>query len=217
MHPGFDRRGRRVRDRKYQAIDWRHLDVVARWSGNGSVWNALWHFKPSWPARAKRRWPPFSIVRRECQDRIPRYGVRLSEFGSSDWSASAPSSKLKIITKTAPIESARIERSDKARILDAVALSMERLRVDRLYGLLVHHATDLGKPGWEHLVDVLARGVTVAGLGRVSVGARRSIVTTNWNWSRIASPRYHPGPQFNRRRHAIDIVEMLLASEGERN
>jgi aryl-alcohol dehydrogenase-like predicted oxidoreductase len=76
-------------------------------------------------------------------------------------------SKLKIISKTAPIESARIERSDKRRILDALALSMERLRVDRLYGLLVHHATDLGKPGWEHLVDVLAEARSRAWVGRV--------------------------------------------------
>jgi aryl-alcohol dehydrogenase-like predicted oxidoreductase len=68
----------------------------------------------------------------------------------------APRSKLKIVTKTAPIESVKIVRGDKARILDALALSMERLRVGRLYGLLVHHATDLSKGGWEHLVDALA-------------------------------------------------------------
>src|ERR1700730_7001798 len=67
-----------------------------------------------------------------------------------------PRSKLKIVTKTAPIAGATIERGDKTRILDALALSMERLRVDRLYGLLVHHATDLGKPGWENLVDAMA-------------------------------------------------------------
>jgi aryl-alcohol dehydrogenase-like predicted oxidoreductase len=79
----------------------------------------------------------------------------------------APRSRLKVVTKTAPIESATIERGDKTRILDALALSMERLRVDRLYGLLVHHATDLGKPGWEHLVDAIAEARSRGWVGRV--------------------------------------------------
>lgn len=67
-----------------------------------------------------------------------------------------PRSRLKIVTKTAPIESTKIERRHRTRILDALALSMEHLRVDRLYGLLVHHANDLHKEGWQHLVDALA-------------------------------------------------------------
>jgi aryl-alcohol dehydrogenase-like predicted oxidoreductase len=67
----------------------------------------------------------------------------------------ASGSSLKIVTKTAPIASLGTGRDRKATILDAVASSMDRLRVDRLYGLLVHHATDLGKPGWESLVEAL--------------------------------------------------------------
>jgi aryl-alcohol dehydrogenase-like predicted oxidoreductase len=67
----------------------------------------------------------------------------------------APRSKSRIVTKTAPIGGVRIESRDKTKILDALALSMERLRIDRLYGVLVHHANDLGKQGWEHLVDAL--------------------------------------------------------------
>jgi aryl-alcohol dehydrogenase-like predicted oxidoreductase len=67
----------------------------------------------------------------------------------------APGSKLRIVTKTAPIEGAWIEHGDKIRILDALALSMERLRVNCVYGLLVHHATDLGKAGWENLIEAL--------------------------------------------------------------
>jgi aryl-alcohol dehydrogenase-like predicted oxidoreductase len=78
-----------------------------------------------------------------------------------------PRSKLKIVTKTAPIESDTIERGDKTRILDALALSMERLQVDRPYGLLIHHATDLGKPGWEHLVDAIAEARSRGWVDRV--------------------------------------------------
>ena len=67
----------------------------------------------------------------------------------------APGSNLKIVTKTAPVASIGTARDPKAAILDAVASSMDRLRVARLYGLLVHHATDLGKLGWESLVEAL--------------------------------------------------------------
>jgi aryl-alcohol dehydrogenase-like predicted oxidoreductase len=67
-----------------------------------------------------------------------------------------PRTTLKIVTKTTPIDSVKIERADKTRILDGLALSMERLRVDRVYGLLVHRAADFGKPGWENLVEALA-------------------------------------------------------------
>jgi aryl-alcohol dehydrogenase-like predicted oxidoreductase len=78
-----------------------------------------------------------------------------------------PRRRLKIVTKTTPIGSAAIERADKARILDALELSMERLRVDRLYGLLVHRAADLGKPGWENLVDALAEARSRGWVSRV--------------------------------------------------
>lgn len=78
-----------------------------------------------------------------------------------------PRSRLKMVTKTAPIDGARIERDDKTRILDALARSMERLRVDRLYGLLVHHAADLGKPGWENLVDAMAEARSRGWVSRV--------------------------------------------------
>jgi len=85
-----------------------------------------------------------------------------------------PRSSLKIVTKTAPIDGVRIERGDKTRILDALALSMERLRVDRLYGLLVHHAADLGKPGWENLVDAMAEARSRGWVSRVGASVYNS-------------------------------------------
>ncbi len=62
---------------------------------------------------------------------------------------------LKIVTKTAPIHADRIEPSAKTKVLDDLALSMDRLRTGRLHGLLLHHATDLDKPGWHVLVEAL--------------------------------------------------------------
>lgn len=67
----------------------------------------------------------------------------------------APGSRMKIITKTPPLDGAVIDRAQGAAVLEALAGSMERLRADRLHGLLIHRATDLAKPGWEYLVDAL--------------------------------------------------------------
>ncbi len=64
-------------------------------------------------------------------------------------------SSLKIVTKTPPVSNDGLHRDRKATILDALASSMDRLRVDRLYGLLVHHAADFAAPGWENLVEAL--------------------------------------------------------------
>jgi aryl-alcohol dehydrogenase-like predicted oxidoreductase len=98
-----------------------------------------------------------------------------------------PRSKLKIVTKTAPIAGATIERGDKTRILDALALSMERLRVDRLYALLVHHATDLGKPGWENLVDAIAEARSRGWVARVGASVY------NDNELELVESRFAPG------------------------
>jgi aryl-alcohol dehydrogenase-like predicted oxidoreductase len=62
---------------------------------------------------------------------------------------------LRIITKLAPIGDATIEAQHGAAILETVARSLEHLRVDRVYGILVHHASDVAKPGAEHIVDAL--------------------------------------------------------------
>ena len=47
--------------------------------------------------------------------------------------------------------------------------SLERLRADSLYGLLVHQAADLGKPGWEHLVEALHALKSRGMVGRIGV------------------------------------------------
>jgi aryl-alcohol dehydrogenase-like predicted oxidoreductase len=67
----------------------------------------------------------------------------------------AARSAFKIVTKTAPIVDAGLDRGHTTRILETLAESMDRLRTSHLHGLLVHQAADLRKPGWEHLVEAL--------------------------------------------------------------
>jgi aryl-alcohol dehydrogenase-like predicted oxidoreductase len=62
---------------------------------------------------------------------------------------------LRIVTKLSPIAGATIEALHGVTILETLARSFEHLRVDRVHGLLIHHAADLAKPGAEHIVDAL--------------------------------------------------------------
>lgn len=63
---------------------------------------------------------------------------------------------LRIITKTPALMDATINAHHKRYILDILAASLDRLKVDAVYGLLVHQSDDLSKPGWQYLVDALA-------------------------------------------------------------
>src|SRR6185437_14499852 len=70
----------------------------------------------------------------------------------------------RIVTKVPPVQVAVIEARDGQRWLDAIATSRDRLRIDKLHAVLVHHAADFAKPGWQYLADALAqakaRGLT---------------------------------------------------------
>jgi aryl-alcohol dehydrogenase-like predicted oxidoreductase len=76
---------------------------------------------------------------------------------------------LRIVTKTPPVPDAIIERRHSLQWLESFERSLERLRTDSLYGLLVHHAADLGKPGWEHLVGALHALKSRGMVGRIGV------------------------------------------------
>ncbi len=76
---------------------------------------------------------------------------------------------LRIVTKTPPVSDDVIERRHCLQWLQSFERSLERLRVDSLYGLLVHHAADLGKPGWEHLVEALHALKSRGMVGRIGV------------------------------------------------
>ena len=50
---------------------------------------------------------------------------------------------------------------------NSLAASLDRLRVDRVHGLLIHHAGDLAKPGWQHVVNALAEAQARGWAGRI--------------------------------------------------
>ena len=62
---------------------------------------------------------------------------------------------LRIVTKMPPVRDEHIGARHKQQWLDALALSLERLKVSAVYGLLVHQADDLDKPGWQYLAEAL--------------------------------------------------------------
>jgi len=65
--------------------------------------------------------------------------------------------RFRIVTKAPKIIDEAISKDHAQVILDSVARSLERLRVDRVYALIVHDADDLRKAGWEHVVEALRR------------------------------------------------------------
>lgn len=67
-----------------------------------------------------------------------------------------PGHGVRIITKTPALVDDTIEARHAQRILDTLAASLERLKMDAVHGLLVHQSGDLSKPGWQHLVDAMA-------------------------------------------------------------
>lgn len=69
----------------------------------------------------------------------------------------------RMISKLPAIAAEAFTSSHVGEIVDAIAGSLDRLKIDRLYGILLHHASDLAKPGWQFLLDALnearARGL----------------------------------------------------------
>ena len=76
-----------------------------------------------------------------------------------------PENRLRIVTKLPPVAEDAIAAAHAETMLAALATSLERLRAPQVYGVLIHGARDLAKPGWQHLVDALqearSRGLTV--------------------------------------------------------
>jgi aryl-alcohol dehydrogenase-like predicted oxidoreductase len=70
---------------------------------------------------------------------------------------------LRVVTKTPSMPDREIDSRHRQQWLDALGRSLQRLRIERAYGLLVHNVADLNKPGWQHLVAALqeakARGL----------------------------------------------------------
>lgn len=62
---------------------------------------------------------------------------------------------FRIITKTMPLRTETVSASDIRRVISAFHHSLERLRQPSVYGLLVHHASDMLAKGGEHLMSAL--------------------------------------------------------------
>ncbi|MBI4685897.1 MAG: aldo/keto reductase [Nitrospirae bacterium] len=63
---------------------------------------------------------------------------------------------FRIVTKTPVFKKDTILKSDRSVLMDAFNLSLERLRQDNVYGLLIHHADDLITRSGEILFSAMA-------------------------------------------------------------
>jgi aryl-alcohol dehydrogenase-like predicted oxidoreductase len=68
----------------------------------------------------------------------------------------ATDAPFKIVTKTPSIPEDRVGPEQALHVKATFDRSLERLGRDRVYALLVHHGRDIGKPGGERLVEILA-------------------------------------------------------------
>jgi len=73
------------------------------------------------------------------------------------------SHSFQIVTKTEQISTERITPQDAIRLTDTFQRSLENLRCDRVYGLLIHHVDNLAVDGgellFEALVDLKSQGL----------------------------------------------------------
>jgi len=63
--------------------------------------------------------------------------------------------RMRIVTKTPSSSDLRFGEKHRHWLIGEIAASCERLRVERLYGVLLHTAADLAKVGSEHLIAAL--------------------------------------------------------------
>lgn len=84
-------------------------------------------------------------------DTAPLYGEAETVLGRSGVAEFA------VVTKTTRFDQSTIGAAEAKVLAETFARSMRLLRLDRIYGLLVHNAEDLIAPGGEHLVEVLQR------------------------------------------------------------
>ena len=66
-------------------------------------------------------------------------------------------SNFKVITKTRYFDNLKIENNDVNLLNDEFQHSLENLKQDSIYGVLIHNADDLLKPGAEKLFDQLQK------------------------------------------------------------
>ena len=62
---------------------------------------------------------------------------------------------FRIVTKTPTLAVTTIEARHGRQILDHLAVSLNRMKVDAVHAVLLHQPGDLAKPGWQHVVEAL--------------------------------------------------------------
>ncbi len=87
----------------------------------------------------------------DCLDTAPAYGDSEARLGS----ALADSRVFNIVTKTPVFSRGEIGLAEADLTRASLSQSLEKLRRRHVYGLLVHNADDLLKPGGRHLVQVM--------------------------------------------------------------
>lgn len=81
---------------------------------------------------------------------------------------------LRIVTKTPAIADATIEAWHGRLVLDSLAASLDRMRVNNVHGFLVHQTRDLAKPGWQHLVEAMAEACSRGWASRIGASIYNS-------------------------------------------
>jgi aryl-alcohol dehydrogenase-like predicted oxidoreductase len=77
--------------------------------------------------------------------------------------------RLKIVTKLPALTDDVVEPRHVGVVLEALHKSLERLRCAQVYGILLHNARDLAKPGWQHLLDALRQAQSRGWTSRIGV------------------------------------------------
>jgi aryl-alcohol dehydrogenase-like predicted oxidoreductase len=106
-------------------------------------------------------------------DTAPAYGETEALLGRLLPAGTA----VRIVTKTEPLAGTEVSAADRDAVRRSAERSLERLRRDRLDGLLVHHASQLALPGGEKLAEEVI-GLRDAGIATrigVSVYDREEI------------------------------------------
>lgn len=112
-------------------------------------------------------------VRVRVIDTAPVYGDSEDVLGQ----CLAGDRAFRIVTKTLPLRTSRVSAEAVRRVVDGFRASLTRLRRDRVYALLVHHADDLLVEDGARLMDALAEFKAQGLVERigVSVYAQREI------------------------------------------
>ena len=151
-----DRRGCRARRDDGARKPWaRHDGPVPHRARYGAVRHALRRVEPRRANRTSARWRrSWSVPSRRASDTsIPRRPMAMPK--SCLAGICRPATACASSPRRRPCRTSASSARHKQQWLDALALSLDRLKVSAVYGLLVHQTGDLDKPGWQYLVEAL--------------------------------------------------------------